>query len=106
MVVIRFLMKLNIAESLKIFLHILTNKPQKTNPMAERVKVWFDPEADFLEVIFSDAPGYMRETENDAVMERVDLEGNLLGFSIMAVSQLAKSKPLIAELLAGKGNAA
>jgi len=99
-------MKLNIAESLKIFLHILTNKPQKTNPMAERVKVWFDPEADFLEVIFSDAPGYMRETENDAVMERVDLEGNLLGFSIMAVSQLAKSKPLIAELLAGKGNAA
>jgi len=74
--------------------------------MAERVKVWFDPEADFLEVIFSDAPGYMRETENDAVMERVDLEGNLLGFSIMAVSQLAKSKPLIAELLSRKGNAA
>jgi uncharacterized protein YuzE len=74
--------------------------------MAERVKVWFDPEADFLEVIFSDAPGYMRETENDAVMERVDLEGNLLGFSILAVSQLAKSKPLIAELLSDRGNAA
>jgi uncharacterized protein YuzE len=71
--------------------------------MAERVKVWFDPEADFLEVIFSDAPGYMRETENEAVMERVDAEGNLLGFSILAVSQLAKSKPLIAELLAGRG---
>jgi len=67
--------------------------------MAERVKVWFDPEADFLEVIFSDTPGYMRETENDAVMERVDLEGNLLGFSILGVSQLAQSKPLIAELL-------
>jgi uncharacterized protein YuzE len=74
--------------------------------MAERVKVWFDPEADFLEVIFSEAPGYMRETENDAVMERVDTEGNLLGFSILAVSQLAKSKPLIAELFSGKGNAA
>jgi len=74
--------------------------------MAERVKVWFDPEADFLEVVFSDAPGYMRETENDAVMERVDLEGNLLGFSILAVSQLAKSKPLMAELLSGKRNVA
>ncbi|WP_205370854.1 DUF2283 domain-containing protein [Thermoleptolyngbya sp. PKUAC-SCTB121] len=74
--------------------------------MAERVKVWFDPEADFLEVTFSEAPGYLRETENDAVMERVDLEGNLLGFSILAVSQLAKSKPLMAELLSGKGNAA
>ncbi|QKD80804.1 DUF2283 domain-containing protein [Thermoleptolyngbya sichuanensis A183] len=74
--------------------------------MAERVKVWFDPEADFLEVTFSEAPGYLRETENDAVMERVDLDGNLLGFSILAVSQLAKSKPLMAELLSGKGNAA
>ncbi|MCC5896830.1 MAG: DUF2283 domain-containing protein [Phormidium sp. BM_Day4_Bin.17] len=74
--------------------------------MAERVKVWFDPEADFLEVIFSDTPGYMRETENDAVMERVDLEGNLLGFSILGVSQLAQSKPLIAELLSGKGSVA
>lgn len=74
--------------------------------MAERVKIWFDPESDFLEVTFSDAPGFMQETENDAVMERVDLEGNLLGFSILAVSQLAKSKPLVAELLSGKGNAA
>ena len=74
--------------------------------MAQRVKVWFDPEADFLEVIFSKAPGYMRETENDAIMERVDAEGTLLGFSILAVSQLAKSKPLIAELLSGKGNTA
>ncbi|MGF1537414.1 MAG: DUF2283 domain-containing protein [Elainellaceae cyanobacterium] len=69
--------------------------------MARRVKVWFDAEADFLEVTFSDAPGYMRETENDAIMERVDTEGNLLGFSLMAVSQLAQSKPLIAELIAG-----
>ena len=67
--------------------------------MAKRVKVWFDPEADFLEVIFSEAPGYMRETEHDAVMERVDVDGNLLGFSILAVSQLDKSKPLIADLL-------
>jgi hypothetical protein len=72
--------------------------------MAERVEVWFDSEADFLEVIFSDAPGYMRQTGNDAIMERVDLEGNLLGFSILAVSQLAKSKPLMAELLSGKGD--
>ena len=74
--------------------------------MAKRVKVWFDPEADLLEVIFSEAPGYMRETEHDAVMERVDVDGNLLGFSILAVSQLDKSKPLIADLLSGSGEAA
>jgi hypothetical protein len=71
--------------------------------MAGRVKVWFDPEANFLEVIFSDAPGFMRETENEAVMECVDVDGNFLGFSIVAVSQLAKSKPLIAEFIIWKG---
>jgi hypothetical protein len=74
--------------------------------MAGRVKGWFHPEADFLEVTFSEAPGYARETENDAMVKRVDLGGNLSGFSILGVSQLAKSKPLMAELLPGKSNAA
>ena len=50
--------------------------------MAEKVKVWFDPEGDFLEVQFREAPGYMRETSHDAVMERVDEQGNVLGFTI------------------------
>jgi uncharacterized protein YuzE len=71
--------------------------------MAQQVRIWYDAEGDFLEVLFSDKPGYMRETENDAVMERVDEEGNLLGFSIMCVSRIAKEKPLVAELLAKAG---
>lgn len=54
--------------------------------MASTVKIWFDREGDFLEVLFSDQPGFMRETDNDAVMERVDEQGNLLGFSVMQVS--------------------
>ncbi len=66
--------------------------------MAQQVKVWFDPEGDFLEVRFSERAGFMRETNNDAVMERVDEEGNVLGFSILRVSQLSKGKPLVAEL--------
>ncbi|MGK7902250.1 MAG: DUF2283 domain-containing protein [Hormoscilla sp.] len=70
--------------------------------MASNVKVWYDKEGDYLEVIFSDKPGYMQETNNDAVMEMVDEEGNILGFSILAVSRLSQSKPLVAEL-AGKG---
>jgi uncharacterized protein YuzE len=37
--------------------------------------------------------GYFRETENDAVMEKVDEEGNVIGFSILKVSEL-KEKPL------------
>ena len=65
--------------------------------MAQKVKVWFDPEGDFLEVLFSNKPGFMRETENDAVMERVDEKGSLLGFSVMKVSRL-KKVPLEAEL--------
>ena len=66
--------------------------------MAQTVKIWFDSEGDYLEVLFSDKPGYMRETENDAVMERVDESGSLLGFSIMNVSRLAGCGPLSAEL--------
>ena len=68
--------------------------------MSQNVKVWFDPEGDFLEVLFSDQPGFLRETNNDAVMERVDENGNLLGFSILGVSQLKQSPPLLAELTA------
>ncbi len=68
--------------------------------MAGTVKVWFDKEGDYLEVLFSDKPGYMRETDNDAVMERVDEEGNLLGFSVLGVSSLESDKPLFAELVA------
>jgi len=67
--------------------------------MAQQVKVWFDAEGDFLEVRFSDKPGFMRPTKHDAVMERVDDEGNILGFSIMQVSRLARQKPLVADLL-------
>ncbi len=67
--------------------------------MAETVKVWYDGDGDFLEVLFSDKPGFMRETANDAVMERVDEQGNILGFSILQVSRIAKQKPLVAELV-------
>lgn len=66
--------------------------------MADKVKVWFDAEGDFLEVRFSDAPGYMKETNHDAVMERVDTQGKVLGFSILGVSRWRKEKPLEAEL--------
>ena len=73
---------------------------KRRNIMAGTVKVWFDKEGDYLEVLFSDKPGYMRETDNDAVMERVDEEGNLLGFSVLGVSSLESDKPLFAELVA------
>ena len=45
--------------------------------MANKVKVWFDPEGDFLEVQFSDAPGFMRPTAYEAVMDH-PLEAELM----------------------------
>ena len=62
--------------------------------MGEEVKVWYDGEADYLEVLFDRKAGYFRETENDAVMEKVDSEGNIIGFSIMKVSLLSQNQPL------------
>ena len=57
------------------------------------VKVWFDPEGDYLEVIFDQREGFFRETESDQVMEKVDRDGNILGFSVLKVSSL-KARPL------------
>lgn len=57
------------------------------------IKLWYDPEGDFLEVIFEKKSGHFRETDNDQVMEKVDAEGNVLGFSILKVSSL-KNHPL------------
>ncbi|MDB6022959.1 MAG: hypothetical protein JWQ04_2816 [Pedosphaera sp.] len=68
--------------------------------MADKIKVWFDAEADYLEVRFSDAAGYEKETNNDAVMERVDDAGQIIGFSVLGVSRFKKDKPLEADLVA------
>lgn len=66
----------------------------------KKLKVWFDAEGDFLEVQFSDAPGYMRETTHDAVMQRVDAEGRVIGFSILGISRFKKDRPIEADLTA------
>ena len=56
-----------------------------------KVKIWYDAEGDFLEVLFEDKAGYFRETASDQVMEKVDDEGNVLGFSVLRVSALKKA---------------
>ncbi len=66
--------------------------------MEREVRIWYDREGDYLEVIFEQKAGYFRETENDAVMEKVDEEGNIIGFSILKVSALEEQKPLSVSL--------
>ena len=51
--------------------------------MGKEITIWYDKEGDYLEVIFERKAGYFRETENDAVMEKVDEHGNVIGFSIL-----------------------
>ena len=61
--------------------------------MGIEIKVWYDKEGDCIEVLFERKMGYFKETENDAVMEKVDDKGNVIGFSILKVSAL-KAEPL------------
>jgi len=68
----------------------------------EKVKVWYDSEGDFLEVTFTRKKGYFRETKSDQVMEKVDMQGNVIGFSILKVSSL-KEKFLDVDLVSVAG---
>jgi len=58
---------------------------------SKHVKIWYDPEGDYLEVTFDQAPGYFRQTSDDRVMEKVDEQGNILGFSVARVSKLDRT---------------
>jgi len=62
--------------------------------MGEDVTIWYDAEGDYLEVLFECKAGYFRETAHDAVMEKVDSHGRILGFSLLRVSALHGQPPL------------
>ena len=67
--------------------------------MENKIVIWYDREGDYLEVLFEKKKGYFRETENDAVMVKVDEQGNVIGFSILKVSALG-DHPLAVSLTA------
>ena len=56
--------------------------------MGEEIRIWYDKEADYLEVLFEQKEGYFRETGNDAIMQKVDEDRNIIGFSILKVSSI------------------
>jgi hypothetical protein len=66
--------------------------------MGEEVRIWYDKEGDYLEVLFDIKADYFRETENDPVMEKVDDQGNIPGFFILNVSALSEQAPLSVSL--------
>ena len=61
--------------------------------MEKGVKIYFDKEANYLEILFETAEGIFQETENDSVMKKVDGDGNVSGFSILNVSKLDVNPP-------------
>ncbi|MBI5100646.1 MAG: DUF2283 domain-containing protein [Nitrospirae bacterium] len=66
--------------------------------MNEAIKVWYDKDGDYLGVIFDRKAGHFKETANECVMEKVDSDGNVIGFSILKISALKEDKPFSIEL--------
>ncbi len=58
--------------------------------MAKEIKVYYDKEGDFLEIILEKKEGYFKETTNDFVMEKIDENGDVIGLSILNISSLKK----------------
>ena len=56
-----------------------------------QVKVWYDREGDFLEIVFADAPAYLEEIEDD-IFERRTPEGQIVGFAVMNFSRHDRDK--------------
>ena len=61
--------------------------------MLEKIRIWYDPEGDYLEIVLRVERGYFQETDLDQVMKKVDMNGRLIGYSILKVSSL-KGDPL------------
>lgn len=59
--------------------------------MAAKLKVWYDQEADFLEILFEDAPAFLDEIDED-VFERRTSDGRVIGFAVMNFSKHDRDK--------------
>ncbi|PIP18911.1 MAG: DUF2283 domain-containing protein [Candidatus Omnitrophica bacterium CG23_combo_of_CG06-09_8_20_14_all_41_10] len=62
-----------------------------------KISVWYDKKAGLLEVLFEKKIGYFRATKNEAIMERIDQNGNVIGF--MIEKNLLKTKEIICEFM-------
>ena len=60
------------------------------------LRVWYDREGDFLEVLFEDAPATLEEIRDD-VFERRTPDGRVIGFAVLNVSKHDKD-PLVLPL--------
>ncbi len=59
--------------------------------MGKEMKIWFDREADFLEISMSNKKGFFKDVGDD-VFERVDSKGNVIGFAIFNFTKKTQHK--------------
>lgn len=52
----------------------------------EAMRVWYDQEGDYLEVVFEDILAYMEEVADD-VFERRTTDGRIVGFAVFNFSK-------------------
>ncbi len=57
----------------------------------ERLKIWYDPEGDFLEVNFARGPGVFQATPVPNMLVKLDAEGRMIGFTVLNVSDVAET---------------
>jgi len=56
--------------------------------MDEKLNIWYDAEGDYLEINLRSEPGFFQDTELDHVMQKVNMDGQVIGYSILKVSSL------------------
>ncbi len=61
------------------------------------MKIWYDSEADFLEVVFETGKGVAYDTEDERVEVRIDEDGNVLSFHVLGLKS-ASDSPLNIEV--------
>lgn len=54
--------------------------------MNKVIRLWYDKEGGFLEIIFNTKLGYSTGIEEDGIIKRIDEEGNLLSIGILELS--------------------
>ncbi|MBU0519844.1 DUF2283 domain-containing protein [bacterium] len=59
----------------------------------DKLKIWYDPEGDFLEISVSDIKGEFRSSSNRNVLIKTDRRGSIVGFAVLNVSKV-ENEPL------------
>ena len=52
------------------------------------INLWFDPDGDLLEVGWSAEKGYFTDTDDEHVLKRVNLDGDVIGFMVQGVGSM------------------